>query len=330
MCARNDVDKKNMETINRILEKYPNELNLYINSLSRKTTYTKLVYVRYVSKFLDYMNTRLRLDPFKINNFKRIKPMHIDSFMEHIRYDKNGKENSGTYRNAHLAAIKGFFKFLYLNDIVKSNPCDNIEAPKDNKEHEIITITDEDLDIIIDCIQNGIGTVKAKSTQEKWINRDMAIIYLGITTGLRIGAIVGINVDDVDFKEKTITITEKGNIEKKVYIGDKTIYYLNKWLRDRRYMANPSEPALFICQGNHRISVRSIENKFKALSQVVGKNLTPHKMRATCATRLYEETGDIYLVQQQLGHKSINNTQRYARVSEQKRREAADILNNLI
>ena len=58
----------------------------------------------------------------------------------------------------------------------------------------------------------------------------------------------------------------------------------------------------------------------------IDKNITPHKMRATCATRLYEQTGDIYLVQQQLGHKSINNTRRYAKVSEQKRRDAAYIL----
>ena len=74
------------------------------------------------------------------------------------------------------------------------------------------------------------------------------------------------------------------------------------------------------------MSVRAVQKRFKMLSEETGKKITPHKMRATCATRLYESTGDIYLVQQQLGHKSIENTKRYAKVSDEKRREAASIL----
>lgn len=329
MCARDDVDKKNMESIMKICDGYPGEVLLYINSLARKTSYTKMVYARYVCRFLDYMKQNIKLDPFKGVNYGKIKPMHIDAYMENIRYDKNGKENSGMYRNAQLAAVNGFFKFLLKNEMIKLNPCNEIETPKDNKKHEIVTISDDDLDIIIDNIIEGTGSNKARATQEKWINRDIAIVTLGITTGLRISAIVGIDIDDINFKEKYIKVTEKGNMERNVYIGNKTIHVLKKWINDRKYMVSKDEKALFICQGNHRISVRAVENRFKALSKATGKNLTPHKMRATCATRLYEQTGDIYLVQQQLGHANIENTKRYARVSEQKRKEAANILDSL-
>ena len=329
MCARDDVDKKNLEIIKRISENYPKELLLYINSLSRKTSYTKMVYIRYVGKFLDYMKQILKLNPYKIDNYNKIKPMHIDGYMETIKYNKNGKENSGMYRNAQLAAINGYFNFLAMNGIIKLNPCINIENPKDNKEHKIITISDNDLDIIINNIQHGTGSIKAKSTQEKWKNRDIALVTLGITTGLRISAIVGIDINDINMREKTITVTEKGDIQKTIYIGNKTMTALKKWIKDRRFMVDENEKALFICQGNHRISVRAVENRFKKLSEATGKKITPHKMRATCATRLYEQTGDIYLVQQQLGHKNIENTKRYARVSEQKRREAAYILDSL-
>lgn len=329
MCARDDVDKKNMKIIQEVLTKYPEELGLYINSLSRKTSYTKMVYARYVGRFLDYMEQKLKLNPYNNNMYAKIKPMHIDAYMESIRYNMDGKEKTGMYRNAQLAAIDGFFKFLTKNGIIITNPCVDTEKPKDNKEHEIITISEADLEIIINNIKNGTGNSKAKATQAKWINRDIAIVTLGITTGLRISAIVGIDINDINKKERYIKVTEKGNIQKKIYIGKKTMDILNKWINDRKFMVNENEKALFICQGNHRISVRAVENRFRAISKATGKRITPHKMRATCATRLYEQTGDIYLVQQQLGHKNIENTKRYARVSEQKRREAANILDSL-
>ena len=329
MCSRNEIDKKNNETIKRIAKKYPNILLKYINSLSRKTSYTKMAYIRYIGDFLNYMNSNLIYDIYDLEQYKNIKPMDIDDYMEFIRYKKEGKEKSGMYRAAHLAAINSFFKFLQKNQLISSNPCDTIETPKDKNEHIITTITNEDLEIIINNIKNGIGSQKAKSTQKKWQNRDIALITLGLSTGLRIGAIVGIDINDIDFKNKCINVIEKGDINKKIYIGTNTIKVLKEWIKDRKQFVDDSEPALFICQGNRRISVRSVEKKFKAISEQTGKRLTPHKMRATCATRLYEQTGDIYLVQQQLGHKSIENTKRYAKVSEERKRTAANILDTL-
>ena len=329
MCSRDEIDKKNMETTKRILNQYPIILTKFINSLSRKTTYTKMSYARYVGSFLNYMKDNLKCDICNMDSYKQIKPMDIDDYMEIIRYKDDGKEKSGMYRAAHLAAISGFFKFLQKNDIIKNNPCDTTESPRDNNEHIITTISEEDLDIIIDNIKNGVGSQKAKSTQQKWISRDIAIITLGLTTGLRIGAIVGIDISDIDFKNKCITVVEKGDISKKIYIGKKTIKALKTWIKDRKQFVDKSEPALFICQGNHRISVRSVEKRFKKISEATGKHITPHKMRATCATTLYEQTGDIYLVQQQLGHKSINNTKRYAKISEDRKKTAADILDSL-
>lgn len=330
MYARDDVDKKNMEITERIISKYPIEVTEYINSLSRKTSYTKMVYARYVVNFLKYVEQTLKLKCEDQHIYEQIKPMHINSYVEMMRYNKDGKEKAATYIVAHLAAIKGFFNFLCQNDIISKNPCNTIESPKDNKEHEIVTISEDDLDILIYNIKNGVGNAKAKAIQKKWINRDIAILMLGVTTGLRVSAIVGIDIDDINIEEHYITVTEKGNIQKRIYVGDKTMNILIGWIMDRKQIINnDNEKALFICQGNHRMSVRAVENRFKAISKETGKRLTPHKMRATCATRLYEQTGDIYLVQQQLGHKNIENTKRYAKVSESRKREAANILDSL-
>lgn len=330
MCARDDMDKKNNDTIKRLIKNYPIEVTKYVDSMSRKTSFTKTVYIRYIIKFIDYVEHKLGYSLNNIENYNKIKPMDIDSYMEFIRYSDNGKEKSASFRAANLAAINSYFKFLKLNEQINNNPCEHVEKPKDNNEHEIITISDEDLNIMIDNIKNGIGNKRAKSLQKKWVSRDIALLMLGITTGLRVSAIVGIDMEDVCLNKKYITVTEKGNINKKIYLGDRTVKALKEWIKDRKYMVDNTVPALFICKGNKRMSTRALENRFQIISEQTGKKITPHKMRATCATRLYEETGDIYLVQQQLGHKSINNTQRYARVSEQRRREAADILNNLI
>lgn len=324
MCARNEIDKKNMESVDKLTENYPVELKRYIYSLASKTTFTKKAYAYYVGCFLDYLKSNNGR-----YNYKNVKPMDIDAYMEHIKYDENGKEKSAMYRAAQLAAISGFFKFLRKNSMIKDNPCEDIEVPKDNTIKEVITIEDDDLEIMINNIKKGVGSHKARSTQMKWINRDIALITLGISTGLRISAIVGIDIDDVNFNDMYIVVTEKGKIQKKVFIGNRTAKAINDWIREREYLAEEDEKALFISQTGKRIAVRTVQDRFKQISEGTGKKITPHKMRATCATRLLEKTGNIYLVKDQLGHKNISSTEHYARNSERARREAAEILDIL-
>ena len=330
MSSRLEVDKKNNEKTSKILSKYPKIITRYIDSMPRKTSFTKLEYARYTCRFIDYVKTEMKMDINNNKSYDQIKPMDIDSYMENIRYNNDGTEKSGMYRAAQLAAIKGFFKFLKKNSIVKNNPCDNTEVPKETKEHEIITISEEDYSTILHNIEYGVGSIKAAETQKKWKTRDLAIVVLGLTTGLRLNAIVGIDVDDIDFENHTITVVEKANVSRKIYIGDKTANILDNWLCDRDLLINDSnEKAVFISQKRTRMTPRALEYIMKRITYNTKCKITPHKMRATCATRLYEQTGDIYLVQQQLGHKSIKNTERYAKVSNEKRIKAANILDSI-
>lgn len=329
MSARSEVDKRNLLEIKAITDRYPSILKKYIDSLSRKTSYTKLAYCRYISRFMDYMSSELKYSMRRETNYNKIKPMDIDGYMEFIKNDENNKEKSPMYRAAQLAALKGFFKFLYNNEIISKNPCQNTEVPKEDKEHNIVTIDKDDLNIMITNIDNGVGNIKSRSTQAKWKSRDKALLMLGVTTGLRISAICGIDINDIDFDNKTIKVIEKGDKERYIYIGDNTIKYLMKWIIDRKNMNIKDDNALFICQSGKRISVDTVQRRFRQISQGTNKKITPHKMRATCATKLYDQTKDIYLVQQQLGHKNIENTKRYTRVSEDRRREAANILDSL-
>lgn len=329
MCARNDVDKKNICTTNKILNNHPIILADYINSLTNKTSYTKMIYARHVGNFLKYISEKYTLDMGNITNYANIKPMYINAYIEDMKYTNEGTEKSISYRNVQLAAVKGFFEFLEDNTIIDKNPCKKIKLTKDNKIHEIITITQEDYDIMVSNIVNGVGNHRARAMQKKWINRDMALLTLGLTTGLRISAIVGIDIDDIDFAKEKVRITEKGDRQKEILLGKQTLNLISKWIEDRNSMVNTNEKALFICKTGKRITPMAVEDRFRQISEGTGKKITPHKMRATCATTLYEKTGDIYLVQAQLGHKNIENTKRYAKVSDAKMKKAANILDSL-
>ena len=330
MSSRYEVDKKNNEKMLKVISNYPQIVARYIDSMPRKTSFTKLEYARYTCRFLEYIKITTEYDIFDNNIYKNIKPMDIDSYMESIRYDDNGKEKSGMYRAAQLAAIKGFFKFLKKNGITIINPCDDTEVPKEMKEHEIVTISREDFEKMIHNIKYGVGSIKAAETQKKWRSRDLAIIMLGLTTGLRLSAIVGIDTGDIDFNNKTIKVVEKSGTYRTVYIGENTAKILENWLCDRELLINDAnEDAVFISQTRKRMTPRAMEYIMERITYNTEAKITPHKMRATCATRLYEETGDIYLVQQQLGHKSIKNTERYAKVSNERKIQAANILDSL-
>jgi len=329
MCARDNVDQKNMYAIKQMCSEYPDVVWLYITSLTKKTSYTKKAYAYYVCKFLDYICNRKKI---KLNNnikYNSIIPMDIDAYIESIKYNKNGKEKSATYLTAQFAAIHGFFKFLKRNGLIKSDPCEDTEVPRDNQIHTIITIDDNDMNKILQNIKYGVGSKKAVSTQAKWIWRDTAFITLGTTIGLRLSAIVGLNIDDISFNENSIVVTEKGNIQRKIYFGDNASQILRKWLVDRSKMNIVDQDAVFISQGGHRMATRTAQDLMKRITTGTEKHITPHKMRATCATRLYEATGDIYRVQTQLGHKNIENTKRYAKVSIEKQIESANILDSM-
>lgn len=326
MCMRQEIDYNNENKCRKIIAKYPEILEGYMSSMARKTSYTKVAYIRYACNFLDYLKLKLNCVIIDANVLSSIKPSIIDSYIESIKYSDGGTENSATYRCAQFAAVNGLFKYLKRDGIINANPCDSVEVPKDNKEHEIVVMKQDDIDEMLVNIKKGVNSYKCKASQKKWAKRDELIIVLGITTGLRVSALVGINIGDIDFKNGYIKVNEKGNIEKKVFIGNNTKKILKQWLAERETMYDNLDDAVFICNGGKRMTVRTMENIIKKIS---GGKFTPHKMRATCATRLYEATGDIYRVQQQLGHKSIKNTERYAKVSEKKKIESANILDQM-
>jgi site-specific recombinase XerD len=155
----------------------------------------------------------------------------------------------------------------------------------------------------------------------------LALLTLLLGTGIRVSECVGLDLNDIDFKNGGIRIHRKGGKEVTVYFGTEVEDALLDYLEERNQMIaeEGSENALFLSMQKKRIAVRSVENLVKKYSRMVTplKKITPHKLRSTYGTSLYKETGDIYLVADVLGHSDVNTTKKhYAALEDERRRSA--------
>ena len=163
---------------------------------------------------------------------------------------------------------------------------------------------------------------------EKTKERDLALITLLLGTGIRVSECVGLDVEDLDFKNNGIKVTRKGGGEMIVYFGSEVEAALRRYLkiRDNITPVSGHEHALFYSTQKKRLGVQAVENLVKKYASQITttKKITPHKLRSTYGTALYQETGDIYLVADVLGHRDVNTTKKhYAAIDDNRRRKAA-------
>lgn len=330
------IEKDNMieNKIDRIVNGKYNVIKGYSKSFGNKTANTKESYIKRAINFCDFLEKEHGLDLNNQNDIKSLNYMHVTSYMDYIKdHTPNGnKVEKGVVGCAvDFYAVKHFCKYLKLCRYIDYNPCDEIEIPKDKKIHEIVSLTEDEIQTIKNNIMNGVGNHNARIRQQKYRNRDLCIVFLGITTGLRVSAISNIDIKDIDFANKTLKTIEKGNYERTIYLSDKMIEIINAWIKDRNeILGDINCDALFISAKKQRIGLNTIRDMLSKYTYNINKNITPHKLRSTAATNLYDKTGDIYLVADVLGHHNIQNTKRYASVSSGKRVYAADMLSKLI
>ena len=328
MNGREENNIKNEAKTMKMIADYP-LLQEYYFSKDENSAKGKFIYCAHIINYFKYL-TENGIDIFKIDSFKRIKMIDINKYMASIRYytDKNGnkKQAAASSRNVKLAAIRSFYNFLVKAGYIQNNPCDNVENPKIKIEKEIVYLEKDE----IEKIKEEIDADTSYQYLEWMKVRDKLIITLDCRTGLRKTALSEINISDIDFDNNKILVTEKGNITREVYFGEDTKKLIIEWLSYREKVMKDSDcDALFISKRKSRISTVTIDQMIVKYSSKIGKRISSHKMRATCATNLYEQTHDIYIVKDVLGHKNVANTQRYANVSEKKKKQAAAILDEL-
>ena len=299
----------------------PSILEEYYDSLigAGKSYRTAQTYIENVIQFIKFNGD------YREDFYEYVKSSHINKYITSTRTKTvNGKvkNTSDSHKTQHWSSLNSFFQFL-VPEYIDSNPVANTQRPKMKDKPNVTFLTPEEISIVFENV-NRIADYKIR-------NRDLCIMKLGFAVGLRGSAIVHIDVDDLDLEHNQIRVTEKGNEDYWVMIGDNLKHQIMLWLHDReKYFGNNNSDALFLSQRGNRFTVRSLTDIIGKYTDGIDKHITPHVMRHSCATNLYDKTGDIYLCASQLHHKNVTTTQRYAELSRAKQKKATNILDGLI
>ena len=298
---------------------------------------TRLAYAYDLRVFFEFLHSQnsvcsgMKITEFPLSVLDRITREDIEEYLDYITYYvKDGKEYSNNERGKKrkLSALKSFYNYYFRSELIKTNPAALVPIPKQH-EKQIIRLDVDEVAVLLDQVEEG---EKLTKNQLKYHNktrlRDMALLTLLLGTGIRVSECVGLDINDVDFKNNGIKIRRKGGYEAVVYFGDEVAEALHDYLEKRHHEIplEGHENALFLSMQNRRITVRAVENLVKKYTSNVTslKKITPHKLRSTYGTALYQETGDIYLVADVLGHKDVNTTRKhYAAIEDSNRRKAA-------
>ena len=317
MSGRYEKEIQIEESIKSQLNSMPDILSEYYYSLigSGKSYRTAKEYINHICQFVKFVFKGECSEDF----YTHVKPIHINKYISSLRVNNvSGKRISDSYKTVCWSALKSFFDFL-IPEYMSSNPVLSTKRPKMKDNPDVTYLTQEEIIQVLDNV--------VKRAIPRMLNRDLCILKLGFATGLRVSAIVQIDIDDLDLKNNRIKVTEKGDRDYYVIIGENLKSQIKLWLKDREmFFAKAESNALFVSQEYHRISTRTINDLLKKYTDIIDKRVTPHVMRHSCATNLYEATGDIYLCASQLHHKNVATTQRYAEISSEKKKHAADIL----
>ena len=344
MNFKEETEKKDISRVNEYLRILPEYVKDYIVHIRTTTTpKTRLEYVKDIKFFLDYVSNEIFSDEMQTNEIttevlNTLKKKDFDRYFDYLQYYKrDGKtySNSETSIKRKLSAIKGFMTYLYEENLLDENAITKVKNPKLRHKEIIYMDQDETYDFLNVVESGGNDKVKLTPKQEQYhkiqSTRDLAICYLMLSTGIRVSECVGLNMNDVDFKKSSLHIIRKGDKEAYVYFSDEAADYLMDYIEQRRHIETRDghEEALFLSSRKSRITDRSVENIIKkyAKRSVPMKHITPHKLRSTFATQLYEKTGDIYLVADDLGHESIQTTKRYSQLTNKRKREHRNMLN---
>lgn len=324
MSGRHEKEVQLQAKIKKRLNEVPSVVEEYYYSLigSGKSFETSYRYINHIISFLNFTFKDKHPEDFYV----KIRPIHINKYIASLRTKEvNGKteRTSDSLKSVQWSALNSFFQFL-VPEYIAVNPVTNTNRPKMKDKPSVTYLTSEEVSNMLQNVEN--------TATDKFKNRDLCILKLGFSTGLRVSAIVQIDIDDIDFTNNQISITEKGDYDDRIMFGENLKKQLLLWLEDReKYFSNNKSKSLFVSQFGERLGDDAIANMLKKYSQgITDKHVTPHVMRHTCATNLYEKTGDIYLTSRQLRHKSVTVTQRYAEISQEKQKIATNVLDNLI
>lgn len=291
----------------------------YLETIKGRSKLTVKEYYYDLNRFLKFIVMRQNLFGYNLNsNIKDVKTIgikkkdladiDITDLHAYISFcDVEYKDNNKT-KSRKISSIKSFFKYLHNTiEIIDKDPSEKLEAPKLQKRNPIYLTLNESEKLL-----SAIKTEKNEVSRA----RDLAIMLIFLTCGLRISELTGINLDSI--KDDKLSIIGKGNKERIVFLNDNCIFTINEYLKVR---PKSEDNALFLSSHRTRIVNRTIQKRLKKYILIAGLDpeiYTPHKLRHTAATLMYKYGEvDIRTIQSVLGHTSVATTQIYTHLDDE-------------
>ncbi len=263
----------------------------YLSYEKRYSPHTISGYRRDLERFVAFLKTQ------QIDDFASVTPAQIRHFITQTHADGLGSKSLQRL----LSSVRGLFRLLLRDGKVGSNPARDISAPKAEKR------LPKSLEI------EQVERLLAIPTDTPLAARDLAMMELFYSSGLRLAEIAGLNLDDLDLASALVRVTGKGSRQRVVPVGRKAVEALQRWQTTRPLLAADGETALFVNNKGSRLSHRSIQRRLDhwAKRQGLDQHVHPHRLRHAFATHLLQSSGDIRAVQELLGHANISTTQIY-------------------
>ena len=332
-------DVENILRLREVLSTLPPFCRDYFRAIdTTTTTKTRISYAYDIRIFFQFLLDEnpafkdYKMTDFTVDVLDQIKALDLEEYQEYLKvYQAGDKTETNGERGLKrkISALRSFYAYYYRREMIETNPTVLIDVPKIH-DKSIIRLDTDEVALLLDYIEHCGDqlTGQKRVYYEKNKERDLAIVTLLLGTGIRVSECVGLDIEDVDFKNNGIKVTRKGGNEMVVYFGPEVEKALKRYLEVRENIIplEGHEHALFYSAQRRRIGVQAIENLVKKYAQQITttKKITPHKLRSTYGTALYQETGDIYLVADVLGHKDVNTTKKhYAAIDDARRRQAA-------
>ena len=339
MKKENYYTKRNIEDIERLellLEDLPSFCSDYFLGIeSRTSCQTRLKYAYDLRIFFDFLCKKryknFTITELTLEHLEAITHNDLElflSYLSHYRFNDKRLSCDERAKARKLSAVRALFKYFFSKGLIEVDNSAKVPTPKLH-DKEIIRLDAEEVADIISVAESGNGLSRhASGYHNKTKIRDTAILTLFLGTGIRISELVGLDNDSFDFSENSFLVTRKGGNQAILYFSDEVKYALQEYIAEKSNDPKipETENAFFLSMQYKRINVRSVEILVKKYSKLVTplKKITPHKLRSTYGTRLYNETGDIYVVADVLGHRDVNTTKKhYAAITEENRRRVA-------
>lgn len=256
-------------------------------------------YQRDLAAFCDFLSQN-----DSIENISAIKRTHINCYIKEL----HDKQYSMTSVTRKIAAIRGWFRWLYSIEMISVDPSLSVELPKLTKKlPKVMTITE--IEKILKNNLNNIETV---------------VLELLYGAGLRVSELIGLELNNIEIKSKYVRCIGKGSKERIIPIGTKAQKAIQKYLKDReiyikKYKLNTKR---FLIKENGKLITRQDVYRFiSKQGDLLKKHISPHTLRHSFATHMLENGADLRVVQELLGHSDVSTTQLYTHVSKKRLKE---------